>query len=134
MIASFLFIKRINLKIHSIITLTKGLENISLIKQGIFFKEGPKPLKGGNIHAEFVEVVGQKLVQFLNHRENLLKNFLKKTAFFIYNLQYLFHAFLLVLLGWNISASRSGLRLGLSNNFFFFNPIPIFTRKNNMIT
>jgi len=31
MIASFLFIKRVNLKIYSIITLTKGMENISLI-------------------------------------------------------------------------------------------------------
>jgi hypothetical protein len=84
MIASFLFIKRINLKIHSIITLTKGLENISLIKQGIFFKEGSKAFEGGgNIHAEFVEVVGQKLVQFLNLGRTYCKTF-KKVAFFIY--------------------------------------------------
>ena len=84
MIASFLFIKRVNLKIYSIITLTKGMENISLIKQGIFFKEGPKPLKGGNIHAEFVEVVGQKLVQFLNLGRNYCKTFKKSSVFYLY--------------------------------------------------
>jgi len=72
MIASFLFIKRVNLKIYSIITLTKGMENISLIKQGIFFKEGQKPLKGGQYPRGVCRSCRSKTGSISKSREKLL--------------------------------------------------------------